>query len=162
MEKTIVMIIAMLLMTSPVLAEDMQMDHVMKHGDMKGMMGMHSEMARTEDARTSLNLPAPMRYKQLVMMREHLQAVNDIIAYIAEGKFDTASETAHKKLGLTPEMKQMCNMFGNNDFRMIGLSFHQSADELGDVLQTGNVKRSLAALHRTMDKCVSCHATFRQ
>jgi len=161
MKKTMITIAATLLMISPVLAEDMHMDRMMKHGTMKGM-DMHAGMAQTEDSRTSLNLPAPMRYNQLAMMREHLQAVDDIIAYIAEGKFEAASKTAHQKLGLTPEMKKMCNMYGNDDFRTVGLAFHNSADELGDVLKTGNLNRSLAALHRTMDKCVNCHATFRQ
>jgi len=53
-------------------------------------------------------------------------------------------------------------MFGNDDFRTLGLSFHQRADELGDVLKTGDVNASLAALHKTMNNCVQCHATFRQ
>lgn len=155
----------MLVMASPALAEEMQMHHHMMGRDMITDIDMHkSGMPRTNDQRASLNLPAPMRRKQLAMMREHLQAVDDIIAYLARGKFNAASKTAHSKLGLTPEMKKMCNMLGrrNSDFRAMGLTFHKNADKLADALKTGNMERSLSALHATIHSCVQCHATFRQ
>jgi len=129
---------------------------MMQHHQMMHMMNTGS------DKRTSLQLPEEMKGRQLANMRGHLQAVDDIIGYISEGNFDAASKTAHNKLGLTPEMKKMCNMFDNDDFRMMGLTFHQSADELGDVLKTGDLKASLAALHKTVNNCVQCHAAFRQ
>ncbi len=120
------------------------------------------DMEVTKDSRTTLNLRAPVREHQLSMMREHLQAVNDIISDIARGKFEDASQIAHQKLGLTPEMKKMCNRYHNADFRKLGLAFHQSADELGDVLKTGDINKSLKALNATMNYCLQCHATFRQ
>ncbi len=132
------------------------------HGDMAGMMHQHMMQTEASDKRTSLHLPAHMKQQQLTMMREHLAAVNDIIADIAEGKFDAASRTAHQKLGLTPEMQQMCNMFDNDEFRNMGLTFHKRGDALGDALKTKNVRRSLDALHTTINSCVQCHATFRQ
>ena len=152
MKKTITAWMASALIALPAMAGEMMHGHVMGHGPM-------SEM---DDTRTSLNLPAPMRLMQKRMMREHLQAVNDIVGLIAAGKFDAASGIAHKKLGLTPEMEKMCNMFANNDFRRMGLAFHKSADELGDVLKTRNLNKSLRALHAVMNSCVQCHATFRQ
>jgi len=162
MKKTAAVLMIAAWTTLPAMAGEMMHSHMMGHGMMSGM-GMHkSGMSRAGDLRTSLNLPAPMRHKQLAMMREHLQAVNDIVALIAGGKFDAASQIAHNKLGLTPEMKKMCKMFANNDFRQMGLAFHQSADELGDVLKTKNLNKSLRALNTTMNSCVQCHATFRQ
>ena len=134
----------------------MEQHHMSQHHQMMHMMNTDS------DKRTSLQLPEAMKASQLAMMREHLEAVNNIIADLSTGKFDAASKIAHQKLGLTPEMKKMCNMFGNDDFRTLGLTFHKSADHLGDVLKTGNLKRSLSALHTTMNSCVQCHATFRQ
>jgi len=132
---------------------------------MESMMEHHHMMHQMEsstDKRTPLHLPEQMKAQQLANMRSHLEAVRNIIGLMASGKFDAASETAHQKLGLTPEMEKMCNMFDNDDFRTMGLAFHQSADKLGDVLKTGDMKRSLAALHNTMNSCVQCHATFRQ
>jgi len=127
-----------------------------------GMESMMHQMESSTDKRTSLNLPEQQKQHQLANMRSHLEAVRNIIGLISENKFDEASDVAHNKLGLTPEMKKMCNMFDNDDFRTMGLAFHKSADKLGDELKTGNLKRSLSALHVTMNSCVQCHATFRQ
>jgi len=136
-----------------------------KVGDMESMMQHHHmmhQMESTTDKRTSLHLPEQMKAEQLANMRSHLEAVRNIVGLISENKFDEASGVAHNKLGLTPKMKKMCNMFDNDNFRSMGLAFHKSADKLGDVLKTGDIKRSLAALHNTMNSCVQCHATFRQ
>lgn len=127
-----------------------------------GQMAHHKMMKTDTDKRVSLNLPPHMKQHQLTNMRSHLEAVQKIIGLLADGKFDEASNVAHNKLGLTPEMKKMCDKFPNDDFRKLGLGFHKSADELGDVLKTGNMKRSLDALHKTMSSCVRCHAKFRQ
>jgi len=136
-----------------------------KADGMESMMEHHQMMHPMEsstDKRTSLHLPEQMKAQQLANMRSHLEAVRNIIGLISENKFDEASDVAHNKLGLTPEMKKMCNMFSNDDFRTMGLAFHKSADKLGDELKTGNLQRSLSALHVTMKSCVQCHATFRQ
>jgi len=127
-------------------------------------MAQHNmmQMDAPADNRISLKLTPQMKQRQLANMRSHVEAVRNIIGLLGKGEFDKASEIAHSKLGLTPEMKKMCNMFANDDFRKLGLAFHKSADELGDVLKTGNMKGSLNALHRTMNSCVKCHAAFRQ
>lgn len=127
--------------------------HMMMHGS--GMMG-------STDKRTSLGIGEPMKSNQLAMMRDHLAAVNEIVALIAAGSFDKASNIAHQRLGLTPEMQKMCRMFGNADFQNMGIAFHKSADHLGDVLKSRDTKASLNALHDTMNYCIACHQAFRQ
>ncbi len=130
-----------------------------------GSMGemMHHNMKHSmNDGRVSLNLSPQMKQHQLSNMRSHLKAVQAIISLIAEGDFDKGSEIAHSKLGLTEEMKSMCNMFSNNDFKSLGLAFHESGDVLGDVLKTKDTNKSLRALQTTLGYCVQCHATFRQ
>jgi len=123
--------------------------------------GMHTNPAVT-DKRISLGLGPMQKQHQLSNMRSHLKAVQDIVGMIAENRFDEASLVAHEKLGLTPEMQQMCNMFDNQDFRAMGLAFHRSADELGDTLKSKDPDQSLRALHRTMNYCIQCHASYRQ
>jgi len=126
-------------------------------------MGGHQHHGMdTMDTRTSLGLSAPMKQHQLSNMREHVEAVRSIVGLIAEQKFDEASTVAHVKLGLTPEMQSMCNMFENEDFRKLGFAFHKSGDDLGDALKTGDVDASLRALNKTMGYCVERHATYRQ
>ncbi len=133
------------------------------HDPAKHGMTMHQQhMAAGLDERISLNLPPAMKQHQLSNMRSHVEALQSIIGLLAEEKFDEASDVAHNKLGATPAMQKMCNMFENEDFKQKGLAFHQSGDDLGDVLKTGNIKESLRALHTTMNYCVSCHASYRQ
>lgn len=148
---TVMTLIVLPMLLTTACAEDRRMHH---HPPMH-------DMAST-DRRISLGLQAPMRQHQLTLMREHLRAVRDIISDISAGSFDEASRTAHQKLGLTPEMKRMCNRFSNGDFRKLGLAFHRRADELGEVLKTRDLKRSLDALRATMNVCVECHSKFRQ
>jgi len=114
------------------------------------------------DNRISLNLPPQMKQHQLSNMRSHLVAIQDIIGFIAVENFEQASQIARSKLGLTEEMKKMCNMFDNKSFTELGLAFHKSGDVLGDVLQEKDTVKSLQALRSTMNYCIQCHATFRQ
>ncbi len=126
------------------------------------IMPMEHHVMNVTDARISLHLPERMKQHQLADMRAHLETIDSIVGLMAESKFAEASKLAHEKLGLTPEMQRMCNMLGNEKATAMGLAFHRSGDELGDALQTGDINRSLSALHNTMQYCVECHATFRQ
>ncbi len=122
-------------------------------------MAHHGDMT---DERVSLHLSERMKQHQLADMRAHLMAINEIVGLMAGNKFKEASNIAHEKLGLSPEMQRMCNMLGNEKATAMGIAFHKSGDELGDALNTGDPSRSLSALHTTMQYCVECHATFRQ
>ncbi len=124
--------------------------------------GSHHKMHSGEDGRISLGLSPAMKQHQLANMRNHVEAVQSIIGLLSEGDFDKASEIAYSKLGLTEEMKKMCNSFENETFKNLGLAFHKSGDALGDTLRTKDLTNSLGALHTTMTYCVQCHATFRQ
>lgn len=122
----------------------------------------HNMMHDYKDKRISLELTPQMKMHQLANMRTHVEAIQIIIGLIGNGDFIEASKVAHAKLGLTEEMKNMCNSFENEGFRNLGLEFHKSADLLAEVLKTKDMRKSLEALHNTMDYCVQCHATYRQ
>lgn len=124
----------------------------------KKQMMMHSN----GDSRISLGLSERMKVHQLQNMRSHVEAVQMIIGLLSKESFDKAAEIAHTKLGLTDDMKRMCNMFKNEGFRTLGLEFHKSADNLAKVIKTRDLSKSLNALHKTMSYCVQCHATYRQ
>lgn len=128
-----------------------EMQHQSHHHDMSMM-----------DTRTSLGVSPEMKQHQMSNMRQHVEAITSIVGLMSEGKFEEASNIAHSKLGLTPEMQKMCSMFNNEKYMALGLAFHKSGDDLGDALKTKNVNASLRALNKTMQYCVECHATFRQ
>ena len=144
------MAVSLLLMASLVQATEVENKHAMHHGHMAA------------DNRTSLNLSPAMKQHQLKNMRAHLTAVQNIIIQISSGNFVQASNTAHQQLGLTKEMESMCNSFESDIFKDLGISFHKSADELGEILKKGNTEDSLAALGNTLSYCVACHAQFKQ
>lgn len=133
-----------------------------ENGNAMSPMEHRHMMSQADDTRMPLDLPPQMRQHQLANMRSHLEAVQAIIGLIGQGDFEAASGVAHSRLGLTEEMKRMCGMFRNEEFRNLGLRFHESADALGEVLKTQDLNASLNALHDTMTYCVQCHATFRQ
>lgn len=114
------------------------------------------------DHRISLGLNAMQKQHQLRNMRSHLEAVQNILALLSREKYEEASEVAFEKLGSTTEMKLMCSSFGNEKFENLGLSFHESADEMSEVFKTGDKNKSLRALSKTLNYCVQCHAAFRQ
>ena len=133
-----------------------------EHEALMAKMSHHNMQHSGHDGRISLGLSPQMKQHQLSNMRSHLEAVQAITGLIAEGEFNTASEMAHTRLGLTEEMNRMCNMFENKDFTELGLAFHESGDNLGEVLLTKDTTKSLHALQTTMGYCVQCHAAFRQ
>lgn len=87
------------------------------------------------DNRTALGLSSKIKHRQLVNMRAQMAATQAIIGLLAEEKFEKASKISFAKLGLTDEMKQIYDLSKNEDFKKLGLAFHNSADELGAVLQ---------------------------
>ncbi len=114
------------------------------------------------DKRMSLKLNAMQKNHQLMNMRDHLEAVQNIVTLLSSDKYDEASKVAYTKLGSTTEMKLMCASFGDKNFETLGLEFHQSADKMSEIFKTRNKEKSLKALSNTMNYCVQCHATYRQ
>ena len=114
------------------------------------------------DKRMSLQLNAMQKNHQLMNMRSHLEAVQDIITLLSSEKYDEASKVAYAKLGSTTEMKLMCASFGDKNFEKLGLEFHKSADKMSEIFKTRDRSQSLDALSTTINYCVQCHATYRQ
>jgi len=122
---------------------------------------MHNKQSAF-DNRLSLKLSPKKAQHQLMNMRSHLKAVNSIITYLSKNEFDSASQIASSKLGLTDEMKMMCSSFGNKEFERLGLEFHKSADRMSEIIKTRDKDKSLEALSITLNYCITCHSTFRQ
>ncbi|SRX74375.1 cytochrome c [Aequorivita antarctica] len=115
-----------------------------------------------DDNRVSLKLNPMQKNHQLMNMRDHLDAVQNIVTLLSEEKYNEASKIAYTRLGSTTEMKLMCASFGDKEFENLGLKFHESADKMSEVFKSGDKNKSLKALSNTMNFCVQCHATYRQ
>jgi len=137
----------------------------------KGGMGqmMQGGMPQVVDDRESAGIPDPMKTRHLARMRNHLEAVHDIIDAMAHGEFGQAAATARQSLAMGPGMgkgmgqgKGMCKGMNNEEFKSLGMAFHTSAGKLAEVLEQGDMKASLNALSETTSYCIQCHAAYRQ
>ncbi len=119
--------------------------------------------AAKQGERQPLYLLDMMAEHQKQNMREHLEAVNEIVAALAKRDYQ-AIETAAKKLGMSPEMEQMCTHMGaaTPGFTERAMAFHSTADEIIPPAKRNDSTQVLAALNKTLSTCVSCHATYRQ
>ena len=115
-----------------------------------------------KDDRISLNLNPMQKRHQLINMRSHLEAVQEIIFLLSEEEYNEASIVAELELGSTTEMKLMCASFGDENFEKMGLTFHENADKMSEIFREKDTKSSLKALSKTINNCVQCHATYRQ
>ena len=123
-------------------------------------MNGNSEMGN--DKRISLNLNEMQKNHQKTIMRDHLGALQNIVALLSSDEYEEASTLAYERLGSTTKMKLMCASFGDKNFENLGLEFHNSADKMSEIFKSRNKEQSLKALSNTMNYCVQCHAAYRQ
>jgi hypothetical protein len=115
------------------------------------------------DSRQNVPLLPMMANHQKQNMREHLVAVQEIVAGLAAGDFD-AIDKASKRIGFSEQMGMMCTHMGAGapGFTERALAFHHTADTIGEAARKHDVPGVLAALDKTLTTCTSCHATFKQ
>jgi cytochrome c556 len=123
--------------------------------------GMMSQSAG--DARKPLALTAMMAEHQKQNMREHLAAVQAIVAAIARDDMNAVAK-ASARIGYSEAMGQMCAHMGaaTPGFTPMALNFHHVADTIGEAARRGDRAGVLTALDRTLQTCVACHAAYRQ
>jgi cytochrome c556 len=122
--------------------------------------GLHSQGM---DRRQPLPLSPMMAQHQKENMREHLIAVQQIVAALARDDFDAVAAAA-KPIGYSEEMAQMCTHMGAGapGFTEMALTFHRTADTIGEAATRRDRAAVLAALGNTLQTCTACHAAYRQ
>ncbi len=115
------------------------------------------------DQRTPLPLLGMMAEHQKQNMREHLVAIQEIVAAVGRDDMDGVAKAA-SRIGYSEAMGQMCEHMGAAApaFTPLALSFHHTADTIGEAARRGDRAAVLTALDRTLQACVGCHATYRQ
>jgi hypothetical protein len=115
------------------------------------------------DSRTPVPLLPMMANHQKQNMRDHLLAVQEIIAALATRDF-TAIQKSAGRIGYSEQMGQMCTHMGAgaSGFTETALEFHHVADTISQAAKKQDSDAVLAALTRTLSTCTSCHARFKQ
>lgn len=115
------------------------------------------------DSRKPVPLLPMMANHQKQNMRDHLDAVQAIVAALAVEDYP-AIETAAGRIGLSEEMGQMCNHMGMGApaFTEQALGFHRTADRIAVAAKARDRGQVLTELGATLATCTACHATWKQ
>jgi hypothetical protein len=115
------------------------------------------------DTRAPVPLLPMMANHQKQSMREHLTAVQAIVAAAAAEDFGAIAQAA-SRIGYSEQMGQMCSHVGAGapGFTEQALAFHHTADTIGDAARAHDLHGVLAALSATLTDCTGCHAAFKQ
>ncbi len=127
-----------------------------------------STVSMADDTRELVTLPAPARETLRQTMRDNLQALNAVLALIAEGKIRESGDMAETRLGITA-MNRQRNLpaearpwpFVPPAMHALGRDGHWAASEFAKAAKTGDRELALAQLGRLTASCAACHATYR-
>lgn len=125
-------------------------------------------MMQPPDARVPVQFPPPMRAHTLANMRDHLAALAEIQQALADGRWDTAADTAERRLGMSSLHDHGAHevaRFMPPAMQAAGTAMHRNASRLAvaarDAGATGDLRSAQAALAGLTQTCVACHAGFR-
>jgi len=123
------------------------------------------------DERALVDMAPPMQEHLLGNMRDHLHALDDILAALADDDAGRAGEIAEARLGLSSlDNHGAAHMapFMPEGMRAIGTELHHAASRFSqaatnaDVEQTVKAQRTVfAALQNITATCNACHDGYR-
>jgi hypothetical protein len=117
-----------------------------------------------QDERVALNLNEQASAGMKLTMREHLEAIRDIVAALGRQDFEHAAKVAHDELGF-PKHHQAMQREGGATFpskyHELAMVHHQAAEDLAKVIPSKDLKTILPQLEKTIGACVSCHRIYK-
>jgi hypothetical protein len=114
--------------------------------------------------RMALNLPPAAQEGLKLTMREHLEAIDAIVAALAREDFAKAAILANEELGFPKHHMAMQREEGAtfpSAYHELAMAHHKAAEDLGAVIPTKDLKQILPHLEQTLHACVKCHQVFR-
>ena len=97
-------------------------------------------------------------------MREHLEAIEAIVAALAREDFAKAAILTNEELGFPKHHVAMQREQGATfppEYHELAMAHHQAAEAMGAVIPTKDLKQILPHLQQTIHACVKCHQVFR-
>ena len=115
------------------------------------------------DLRKPLPLLEFMAEHQKKNMREHLEAIRDIVSGTVKKDFVKIKD-AGLRLGSSPQMNMMCDHMGQAapGFTPMALKMHTEADKIAIAADKKDMEGVMIATERTLQSCTSCHAVYKQ
>ncbi|MBU6434698.1 MAG: cytochrome c [Nitrospirae bacterium] len=97
-------------------------------------------------------------------MREHLEALQAIVAGLGLQEFEQAAKVAHEELGFPKHHQAMQREAGATfppKYHELAMAHHQEAEDLAKVIPSKDLKTILSKLEKTIGACVSCHQAYK-
>ncbi|MCR4378049.1 MAG: hypothetical protein NUV50_08165 [Rhodospirillales bacterium] len=123
------------------------------------------------DERTLVEMPAPMQEHMLGNMRDHLYALDEILAALAQGDTAEASTVAEQRLGLSSlDDHGAAHLAGFMPPQMqaAGTELHKAASRFIQAAQNAELDHTFEAQQKVFDAlqgitaaCNACHTSFR-
>jgi len=127
--------------------------------------------AARADERALIEMPAPMQEHLLGNMRDHLHALDDVLAALADGDAATAGKIAEARLGMSSlDDHGAAHMapFMPEGMRAAGTELHRAASRFAQVAANADVEHTFeaqqsvfAALQDITVTCNACHDGYR-
>ena len=118
----------------------------------------------SSDKRVHVELPEMMQQHMLANMRDHLNAINEILVYLGNGELDKAAETAEYRLGMSSLESHGAShiaKFMPEGMRQFGTAMHKAASRFALKAQEGEALPAYRALSEITSACVACHSGYR-
>ena len=114
--------------------------------------------------RLSLHLGASVQEGLKLTMREHLEALQNILGALALDDYEKAAAIAHEELGFPKHHQAMQREQGfafPSGYQKLAMAHHQVAEDLAEVIPSKDKPRIFEHLDRTVKACVNCHQTYK-
>lgn len=133
-----------------------------------GRMTMGTVDAPPVDTRQVVDFPPQFKRQELAHMRSHLESLQLITRYLAEGNFQAASDTAEQRLtrnGMSAHDRHQAAHYMPKPMLAMGAAMHRAAGHFAVVAQdaavSGDMQAALRALAQVQERCVACHRRYR-
>lgn len=117
-----------------------------------------------DDTRQFVQLPEMMQQHMMSNMRDHLKALNEILAALADGELDKAADIAEHRLGMSSLGSHGATHlagFMPDGMRQAGTEMHKAASRFAVKAQEGELLPAYKALSDVTSACVGCHSGYR-
>ena len=117
-----------------------------------------------EDSRQLVYLSKMMQEHMMANMRDHLDAINEILVNMKNGELEKAADVAESRLGMSSlESHGARHMaeFMPEGMRQAGSNMHRAASRFALKAQEGEVLPAYNALSEVTSACVACHSGYR-
>jgi hypothetical protein len=113
-----------------------------------------------DDTREKVDFPEMMKQHQLYNMRDHLAAMNEILALLAKSELDKAADIAEQRIGMSSMVAHMAPYMPKG-MQDICSEMHHAASRFALAAQEGDLPRALDGLSKVTQQCVAGHSTYR-